>query len=614
MNLGCSATRALFLLPIIAILLGLAACGGEPVESGRGNDRPATVKEPVQSSLMIITLDTWRWDHIGISGSGRVETPTLDRLAGAGIYESEVVTPCPLTTPAHATMFTGLHPLNHRVLDCTSYSLPKGIPTLAEVFQEKGYRTAAFVSSQTLKRQYGLDRGHELYDDSGITKRGSKDWLTGTKDGLLTTEATLSYMDRSQGTQPLFIWVHYFDAHHPYRSRPEYDGKYPGRPYAAQVNFLDGQVARLLAATEADPGRQWRFLIVGDHGEGLGDRHEVGHGYGLYRSTLHVPLILYPKPDAPLEYPKPWSLLDIDPTVREWFQLPARDRSDGKSLFQEASESRSLSCLTLLPSFAFSVNPNFGIRKGSVMYMRHGKEEIYDLVADPDQRRNLVSSENFKEQLGEARSECREAFPLEDIQKILDPTLEQSMGDLESLMGLGYVGGLAPRLDTLQRADIREVIKDFSGLEAARIQCFHGGSWPLLEEKYREFLAKYTKAYGIYSAYGKDLLNRGKLEDAARQFEIALKGRPEYADMVNLGTLYLQMGKVQEGQVLLETALTIRDDDAALHMNLGILYYQYNNQPERALPHFEQCLALDPDYRDAGKIRELVRRLKSPPS
>jgi len=85
-------------------------------------------------SFLLITLDTWRWDYIGISGSGKTATPTLDRLAREGVHEIEAETPVPLTTPAHTTILTGFTPMHHGVLDCISYALAADKPLLAEAF------------------------------------------------------------------------------------------------------------------------------------------------------------------------------------------------------------------------------------------------------------------------------------------------------------------------------------------------------------------------------------------------------------------------------------------------------------------------------------------------
>jgi arylsulfatase A-like enzyme len=219
---------------LFALLLTAAACGGGHETVTEGHGAPASGPP----SLLLVTVDTWRWDYIGASGMGKVPTPALDRLARGGVYDAELETPCPLTTPSHATLFTGLLPLNHRILDCVSYSLPAELPTLAQAFKAKGYGTAAFISSQTLVRHFGLDRGFDHYDDGGMNRTSDSYWQTATRDGAITSAAALEYLKARAPTAPLFLWVHYFDLHIPHRARPAYDAKFPNA-YAAQVAFVD---------------------------------------------------------------------------------------------------------------------------------------------------------------------------------------------------------------------------------------------------------------------------------------------------------------------------------------------------------------------------------------
>src|SRR5439155_6114021 len=127
-----------------------------------------------RSSILLVTIDTWRWDALGLSGSGRVATPNLDALARGGVYLRKVQTTCPLTTPAHATILTGLVPHRHGIRDNLPYRLNEGVATLASILSRAGYRTAAVVSGAPLRKIYGLDRGFASYDDSGLLAESSE--------------------------------------------------------------------------------------------------------------------------------------------------------------------------------------------------------------------------------------------------------------------------------------------------------------------------------------------------------------------------------------------------------------------------------------------------------
>ena len=130
----------------------------------RAETPPAAGARKVRPSVLLITLDTTRADHLGCYGDRRAETPTLDRLASSGALFLEAHSHVPLTLPSHAVILTGDLPstLNLRV---NGLELGGAVPTLATVFKSRGYWTGAFVSSVILERGRGLARGFDVYDD-----------------------------------------------------------------------------------------------------------------------------------------------------------------------------------------------------------------------------------------------------------------------------------------------------------------------------------------------------------------------------------------------------------------------------------------------------------------
>ena len=573
---------------------------------------PAPSPESGSPSLLLVTIDTWRWDYIGASGSGKVATPTLDRLAREGVYEREAVTPCPLTTPAHASILTGLLPLHHGVVDCTCFPLDRSIPTLAEAFGAAGYRTAAFVSSVTLAARFGLGRGFGLYDDSGIKIRVANDLTSARRPGGEVTDAALSYL-KGLGPEPAaFVWVHYFDLHLPYEPLPDFDARYPSDPYAARAAFVDDQVGRLLAGLPTAGGRRWRVVVVGDHGEAFGEHNEEGHGYGLYRPTLNVPLILHPKPERPLRHPAPWSLTDLSPTLREWFGLPAAARTDGASLFADGPVDRQLPLVSLLPSFMFGVNPSLGLREGRWVYLSQGKEGLYDLESDPDQQRNLWGRPGTAETAARLKSACARALPPGRIASLLGSASTAPPEDLAGLSGLGYTAGHPVAMAELQHADLEGVLAAYRKVVKAQDEMMRTGASAGLEAAYAAFLARYPRSAEIYAQQGKILLARGDLEGAREALRRAAKLNPnDFEALMNLGAIEMTRGRFDDARVLLTSALALNAQDARIHLNLGILYYSHLQQPGRARFHFERFLELSPASERAPKIREIVEAMKA---
>src|SRR6185503_21355195 len=128
-------------------------------------------------------------------------------------------------------------------------------------------------------------RGFDEYDDrfaNGAAERSAGE----------TTDRALAWLAKAPAG-PRFVWVHYWDAHAPYTPPEPFASRYEEAPYRGEVAYVDSQLGRLLAAFEARVApRNWRVLVVGDHGEGLGEHGEAQHGNLLYQATMRVPLVL----------------------------------------------------------------------------------------------------------------------------------------------------------------------------------------------------------------------------------------------------------------------------------------------------------------------------------
>ncbi len=577
---------------------------------GLGRERERFEKENSSNQLysfLLITIDTWRSDYIGVSKSGKVETPNLDRLAGEGVYEKKVETPCPLTTPAHATILTGLLPLKHKILDVVGFELPKNIPTLAEEFEKKSYGRAAFISSVTLHKKFGLNRGFEIYDMGSIEgNQFNSDSALPERDGGETTASFINYLKTVDKGKPIFAWVHYYDSHWPYKKRAEYEKIYPGDPYAAQVAFVDCQIGRVLAALKEDESRKWRILIVGDHGEGLGDHGERRHGMALYTETLDVPMILWPKPDKELKHKPPYALEDIYPTVLEWMDLGSGKDCDGESLFLSNDKDRELPVLTVVPSIRYGIYPCLGLRKGNFMYLSQGEEELYDLSNDSDEKINLAKRKEFKDVLNRMRESCNAKLPFAEIQKCLNMQNKSRPEELKQLESLGYLSGGDSPVTNLQKVNIQEALKYEAIMEDVYEEYKKDNNLTKLKNAYEKLLTKFPNSTVYSQRLGITLLDKGYFEGAERAFKKCVAINPEnYKMLINLAGVEIILGKIESGRVLYEKALEIEPDDPVAHKNLGTIYAKYLNNPQKAIEHYRKYLEIAPDS-DAEIIRNYI--------
>lgn len=321
------------------VALAAAGCGGR---SRGAAERP---------NVLLITLDTVRADHLSMEGYDRPTAPILAGLARAGFRFERAYSPMPATGPAHSTLMTGRFPRDHGVLR-NGVPLPASAETLAERLRDAGYRTAAVVSGYPLVARFGLDQGFSAYEDDFPAETASIPrgrWegqaMAGAYDrrGDATAERALAQLRTlAEARRPFFLFVHFFDAHHPYAPpRPYADAFASERPdevddYDGEIAFADAQIGRLLDALRAAGALERTLVVVtSDHGEGLGDHGVARHGSVVYDEALRVPLLFsWPGRLAHGTSAAGVSLADVAPTVLELAGLEARAArgDDGLSL------------------------------------------------------------------------------------------------------------------------------------------------------------------------------------------------------------------------------------------------------------------------------------------
>jgi len=224
--------------------LGLVACSRDGGESNSPN-------------VILITLDTARSDHCSFLGYEHDTTPNLRELAAEGVRYTTCYAPAATTAPSHATLFTSLYPVTHRVVK-NALPLESDHLTLTEIFAAAGYQTAAVVSSFVLDAKFGLAQGFDFYDDefdrtNATVQRTQLDGQA-VVNGFdrradRTTRHVLHWLDRKRDRErPFFLFVHYFDPHDPYQPPTRWRDKFTpsGVTDANQqhiVSSYDGEIA-----------------------------------------------------------------------------------------------------------------------------------------------------------------------------------------------------------------------------------------------------------------------------------------------------------------------------------------------------------------------------------
>ena len=352
--------------------------------------------------VILISIDTLRADHLSAYGYRDIKTPNIDAFANGGTVFANVSCQTPLTLPSHTSLFTSTYPFENGIQE-NAELVPPGAVTLAGVLKVHGYHTAAFIGGVFLERQMGLDQGFETYDSpfnfeafsplSGELFFGGVEspfLVRDRRDGALVIPAAIRWL-ATHRNQPTFVFIHLFDLHTPYTN--------PGRKgvsrYDAQLLYVDGLIGKLTQALKQAGGwDQSLTVLLSDHGEGLGDHGETAHGYFVYQSTLHVPLIVHwPAPSAPRPsaVQQPGGLIDVAPTILDFLHIPAPAAFKGTTLLNPSS--RPVYSETMHTHDSFGWSPLRTIRLGAYKYIDAPRPELYNLEKDPNEKNDILRAD-----------------------------------------------------------------------------------------------------------------------------------------------------------------------------------------------------------------------------
>ncbi len=366
--------------------------------------------------IFLITIDTLRADHVHCYGYTNVATPALDALAKDGVRFTQAFTPSPITNTSHASILTGLLPGSHGVMDF-GVPLSASHPTVAELLKGRDYRTAAFIGAVILDSKSlapGFDRGFDFYDNFPEHAPTKSRWGRLERRGMVVVEHAENWLSQHPAG-PHFIWVHLYDPHDPYEPPPPYSRIYKDHLYDGEIAYADSALAQFIAYLKKTVKyRNSVIVVVGDHGEGLGEHHEDTHGIFLYDTTTHVPLIvkLPGGRSAGTVVAAQVRTLDIMPTLQEFAGAPVPQRKDGESLepyFGGKSEAARPAFGETDYPLRFGWAPLRSVRSDGFKFIEAPRPELYDLQVDAGELSNRYESrdarvEKSRTMLAELRS------------------------------------------------------------------------------------------------------------------------------------------------------------------------------------------------------------------
>lgn len=411
---GLTARRGAFgVLSLVA--LGMVACQSAP---------------PQPNDILVIVVDTLRADRLGRYGYGRGLTPVLDRLADRGARFAHAYAPASWTMPSVASLFTSRLPLQHQVRDFDS-RLPDSEVTIAERLQAAGFATAAFTANWRLSAKLGYAQGFAgwrgFFGSPGSPKKAR---------GEVVRAAALEWAgEKPARGAPLrrFLYLHYMEPHAPLEPPADLRLRFAGGVdadamtrlnewalvpdprkeaisqqdtahlfalYDAEVAAIDAELGRLFEALEQRGLLEHTLVVVtADHGEEILEHGTFGHGYNLFNTTVHVPLLVAgPGIPAGRVVEENVSLIDVAPTLLEILGLPPEPRFEGRSLLpllRGAARPAPVDVVLQLPknSSAFDLRAHQGglVRdREKLLVDIEGIGRRFDLAADPAEQHPIA--------------------------------------------------------------------------------------------------------------------------------------------------------------------------------------------------------------------------------
>lgn len=588
-------------------------------------------------NLVLVTIDTLRPDHLACYGNTKIQTPNLDKLSQRGVLFQNAVTHTPLTAPSHASMFTGLYPTVHKVRDTGGFYLQPTSTTLASILQQQGYDTAAFVGASVLKKSFGFNRGFSVYDDDMPKPAPGTPVEFPERRAAEVVDRAVGWLD-SRTTKPFFLWVHVFDPHFPYKPPSPFSNTYDG-----EIAYTDQQLGRVFDSIARKSPKDTIVAVLSDHGESLSDHGEYTHGVYLYDSTLRIAFLLAgPRVPSGMRVTQQARAVDVLPTLLDLVGGQPPSGIQGTTLtptFTGKDPAPWSYIETLYPKINMGWTELKGMRSNRWKYIRAPKPELYDLLNDPSELRNVISSHPAEREQAEAQLQTISGGQSEE--KVQTAAVDQHT--LQQLKSLGYLGGSSQQsytltgkgIDPKDRAPVLKLLFDAMSpgtVPSQRIAMlqealaldkanpsiyYHLGQEYANAQRNKEAFQLYQHAIRegirtawLFSRLGHLNLQGGNREDAIASFERAAQLNPsDYESMSDLALAYLESDRVGDAERVLKWSLTTSNDYAPTYNALGLVAIRKEDKPG-ARTNFEKAVQLDPNLLEAqlnlGKISKMM--------
>jgi hypothetical protein len=358
----------------------------------------ARASGPAYGPVILVSVESLRADHLPVYGYQRVRTPAIDALAADSVIFDRAYSHSPLTLPSNVALLGGLLPFQSGVRDDVGFPVPAGVTLLPQWLHRRGFKTGGVVSSCLLRSGTGLGAAFGFFDDGSGDAVAADEAAPCERDGAKSLEVAERWIE-STGTSRFFLFLQ-IDG--PAAAAEAAGGARRLSPYDARIAYADDLVGQLIAFLKKRGLYNGGIVILtSDHGEGLGDHGEQGHGLLLYEQATRAPLIVkLPRRDGGGRHSNVLvEQIDIVPTVLDLVGAPRPSKIGGRSLRHVLDSptatlpDRQVYAESFAPRFLFGWSEVAALTTRRYRYIRAARPELYDLTQDPKERVNLVASD-----------------------------------------------------------------------------------------------------------------------------------------------------------------------------------------------------------------------------
>jgi len=531
--------RFTFILFLAALGTTLAAVGGW---------RYARASAPVSGPIVVLSIDTLRADHLPAYGYRKVKTPAIDALAADGVVFERAYSHAPQTLPAHASLLSGRLPFETGVRDNVGFAVKSTERMLPQMLRDRGFTTGGVVSAYVLRKETGISRGFDFFDDEMPPSSPELSIGQVQRDGAQSVGIAERWLD-SIGTSRAFLFLHLYEPHKPY-APPERFAEYA--PYDGEIAYTDELVGRIVRYLKSHQlYDRSTIILLSDHGEGLGDHGEQEHGLFVYDEAIHVPLIIKQESNAGAgrRVADLVQHVDLVPTILDLVKAPGSGGFRGRSL-KPLLEGTGRLPETSVYSEALYARYHFGWSELTALtddryrYIKAPREELYDLQRDADERTNLA------DERPQARLALRGALDRVAAGATIQAPAEVTAEARERLQALGYVGAQTavlpgPGGDLADPKDKREILERYR----AAVEYAGGRRWPQAIALLQQILRDDPEMADVWNqlAVFATRVDRHDLAVDAYKHYIALKPA-EPTGFIGAAAAFLKLRKLDEAR------------------------------------------------------------------